>query len=339
MQLKIGDKAPLQPDRPRSEEEILASWLDNHNVPIVTIECTTYNHEKYIEDAINGFLIQETKFPFNVIIHDDASSDGTADIVRYYENKYPSIIKGIYQESNLYSKGISRKPYLLPYITGMYVAKCEGDDYWIDPRKLEKQVSFLLLNRDYSISGHDAMVVDDRGIIVGLSKLQGNLKRDFSSDELLKGKAGRVLTLSRVVRRDVYFHDLGDFRFTGCVLNGDNFTTAIAGLYGHGKFHHDICPAVYRQHEGGVWSGLSSRQQKESQAISWYFISKYFDNTGYSAAANSWMLKSQEAALNTIPLSTVLHFYMNKYLRLAKKLSSRLAKKIKVNHLPRRSQS
>ena len=117
---------------------------DENNEILVSICCITYNHEKYIRDAIEGFLMQKTDFPFEVLIHDDASTDGTADIIREYETKYPDIIKPIYQTENQYSKGIKiSATYNYPRAKGKYIALCEGDDYWIDPYKLQKQVDFL----------------------------------------------------------------------------------------------------------------------------------------------------------------------------------------------------
>ena len=104
--------------------------------PIVTISCITYNHEKFIAQAIEGFLMQKTNFEIEILIHDDASTDNTASIIREYE-KNDSRIKVIYQSENQFSKGV--KPslkFLWPIARGKYIALCEGDDYWTDPYKL-----------------------------------------------------------------------------------------------------------------------------------------------------------------------------------------------------------
>jgi len=107
--------------------------------PIVSICCITYNHEKYIRDAIEGFLMQKTLFPIEILIHGDASTDKTADIIKEYEVKYPDIIKPIYQTENQFSKGVSiSATYQFPRARGKYIAICEGDDYWTDPHKLQK---------------------------------------------------------------------------------------------------------------------------------------------------------------------------------------------------------
>jgi len=127
------------------------SW-DVDTQPLVSISCRTYNQEKFIRAAIEGILMQKTTFPVELIIHDDASTDSTTDIIRDYESKYPHIIKPIYQEENQYSKGIKiGVKYIHPQIKGKYYAICEGDDYWIDPLKLQKQVDILEGNDEVGI--------------------------------------------------------------------------------------------------------------------------------------------------------------------------------------------
>lgn len=115
----------------------------------VSILCLAFNHEEYIRDAIEGFLMQKTSFPFEVIINEDCSTDRTAEIIREYELKYPNIIKPIYHKKNVYSQGINiNAKYMLPLATGKYVALCDGDDYWTDPYKLQKQYDALEENPD-----------------------------------------------------------------------------------------------------------------------------------------------------------------------------------------------
>ena len=123
---------------------------------IVSIICNTYNHEKYIKDALDGFIMQKTTFPFEVLIHDDCSTDHTADIIKQYEKQYPELIRPIYQPENQYSKGISiGKEYQFPRVRGKYVAFCEGDDYWTDPNKLQKQYEIMEQNPNVDICSHD----------------------------------------------------------------------------------------------------------------------------------------------------------------------------------------
>lgn len=147
--IKLLDK-PIPLTEQKWESDIL---------PAVSVSCITYNHSAYIRDAIESFLMQKTTFPVEILIHDDASTDGTADIIREYEAKYPNIIKPIYQTENQYSRGIRiSATFNYPRAKGKYIAICEGDDYWIDPYKLQKQVSFLEENREYGLVFTDADV-------------------------------------------------------------------------------------------------------------------------------------------------------------------------------------
>ena len=111
---------------------------------MVSIFCLAYNHENYIREALESFVRQKADFKFEVLVHDDASTDATADIIREYEAKYPEIIRPVYQTENQYSKHIANTPtHLLPRARGKYVAWCEGDDYWTDDQKLQIQVEAL----------------------------------------------------------------------------------------------------------------------------------------------------------------------------------------------------
>lgn len=134
----------------------------NHKKPLVAIRCITYNHEKYIRDALEGFVMQKTTFPFVAIVHDDASTDGTATIIREYAQKYPDIIIPIIETENQYSKhdgSLGRIMNRACEDTGaIYYALCEGDDYWTDPYKLQKQVDFLESHPDYTLCFHNAIV-------------------------------------------------------------------------------------------------------------------------------------------------------------------------------------
>lgn len=126
--------------------------MEYNDQPVVSICCITYNHEPYIRQAIEGFLMQKTSFPIEVIIHDDASTDNTATIIREYQALHPEIIKPIFQTENQWSKGIKPSPtYVWPKAKGKYIALCEGDDYWTDPLKLTKQIQILEQDTDFAI--------------------------------------------------------------------------------------------------------------------------------------------------------------------------------------------
>lgn len=112
--------------------------------PMVSVCCATYNHAPYIAQTLDSFLSQETDFPIEILIHDDASTDGTDDILRSYAARFPNVVKPLFETENQYSKGVAIDPtFNYSRAKGKYIALCEGDDYWCDPQKLQKQVAFM----------------------------------------------------------------------------------------------------------------------------------------------------------------------------------------------------
>ncbi|WDV07466.1 glycosyltransferase family 2 protein [Lysinibacillus irui] len=169
---------------------------------LVSIICITYNHELYIAKAIDGFLTQETNFEFEIIIGEDASTDYTRMIINKYKKLYPDKIKIITSKSNV---GI-QKNYMrsIKAATGKYLAFCEGDDYWIDPLKLQKQVDFLEKNRDYVFCGHNVYIKDvltDKFLEAGYEKIVSSKEGSVVKDELLTGVPFQ--TASYMIRNDV----------------------------------------------------------------------------------------------------------------------------------------
>ncbi len=136
----------------------------------VSIICTTYNHEKYIRKCLDGFVMQKD-VTFEIIIHDDASTDNTANIIREYEKKYPALFKPIYQTENQHSKRVKFiTQYMVPLISGRYVAFCEGDDYWTDPHKLKKQFDALENHPDCLMCAHIAREINEDGTDSGMNR-------------------------------------------------------------------------------------------------------------------------------------------------------------------------
>ena len=145
--------------------------MDENDIK-VSVYCLAYNHEKFIRNTLDGFVSQKTNFKYEVIIHDDASTDNTTNIIREYEEKYPDIIKPIYQTENQYSKGIGIIPnYIVPRIRGKYVAACEGDDYWCDDYKLQKQFDYMEKHSECSMCVHNTIKHD---LETGKEKLFNN---------------------------------------------------------------------------------------------------------------------------------------------------------------------
>lgn len=147
---------------------------------LVTTYCTAYNHEKYIRDALDGFVMQKTDFRHEVIVHDDASTDGTADIIREYAKAYPDIIKPVFQTENQYSKNVKIfDGFIKPLIKGKYTAICEGDDYWADEGKLQKQADFLESHPEYVACAHNSVVLYLNN---GKKELRNTAARDYDCD-------------------------------------------------------------------------------------------------------------------------------------------------------------
>ena len=136
----------------------------DQNEIMVSICCLVYNHEKYLRQCLDGFVKQKTNFKFEALIHDDASTDNSQNIIREYEKKYPEIIKPIYQTENQYSKraGVTWK-IQFPRAKGKYIAMCEGDDFWTDEFKLQKQFDALEQNKDCVFCSHIVRCVAENG--------------------------------------------------------------------------------------------------------------------------------------------------------------------------------
>ncbi len=129
------------------------------NSPLVVVWCLTYNQKDFIRDALDGFVMQQTNFPFEVVVHDDASTDGTTDILKEYSERYPNLIFPVVESENQWCNGGLKRIIRIMnenYRRGKYIAFCEGDDFWTDKGKLQKQVNFLESHLDYSMCFHSA---------------------------------------------------------------------------------------------------------------------------------------------------------------------------------------
>lgn len=185
-----------------------------HNDKIkVTIYCAAYNQEKYIRDALEGFVRQKTSFAYEVLVHDDASTDGTAAIIKEYELKYPDIIKPIYQKENLYAKGINRVyAYLLPITNGKYIALCEGDDYWTDEYKLQKQYDYMESHPDCSLVAHKTVK----------RYMRDGFESPFSSYDYSK-EENCELQVEDIIRNHLLFHTSSLFYRTKFYYDNETF--------------------------------------------------------------------------------------------------------------------
>lgn len=148
----------------RTEADIMKKWLKNSEAPLVTVFAISYCHEKYLNTALDSILSQETSFPFEVIVHDDASSDGSPDIIKEYAERYPHIIYPVLEEENQFSKGVQAiMRAVRPHIRGKYLAYLDCDDYWTDVNKLQEQADFLDKHPAFLAVAHNCTVVGEDG--------------------------------------------------------------------------------------------------------------------------------------------------------------------------------
>ena len=233
---------------------------ENNNNLKLSIVCHTYNQEKYISETLEGFLNQKTNFSFEIIIHDDASTDSTPEIINEYQEKYPELIKTILQKDNKYSKNINIwTKYTFPKCQGKYIAICEGDDYWTDEKKLQKQVDFLENNAEYVVTWTDYLNYNGT---------------DFKENDF--GFSQEIITIDY----NNIFNPYCTYSLTTVFLKSaldmnlldslkdykDNSIYMLLLRNGNGAFMN-FCSSVYRIHEGGVYSLKSLYFQRYSSYL------------------------------------------------------------------------
>lgn len=229
------------------------------NEVIVSVLCTAYNHEKFIKDAIESVVNQKTDFRYEVIIHDDASTDRTAEIIEEYEKKYPHMIKTILQKENQLQKGSNIcKEYLFPQAKGKYIAFCECDDYWTDENKLQRQVDFLEAHREYSMCMHNAVKLN---YVTGEKKLLDTFAEDGTytqEEQILAGLGTDFPAFASYLLRAEWLNNIPDFFFESKVLD-----YPIRQYYAHcGKVYYFKKPmSVYRVFTPNSYMKKTSKDQ------------------------------------------------------------------------------
>lgn len=229
----------------------MAAWQGDRARPMVSVVCTAFNQDAYIDDAIKGFLIQETTFPFEVIIHDDASTDRTADKIRAFQQRYPNIIKGIYQRENQHSKG--RRPLLHTFqmSCGKYIAICEGDDFWISETKLQRQYEAMVEHPDISICIHSAYA---EATEVGRTYTPFGFVSDAATvlpaAQVIRGRGGFCATASIMIT-SAFAKKLPSWLEQAPVL--DLFIQGL-GAFPSGALYIPNILCVYRLRTAGSWT-------------------------------------------------------------------------------------
>lgn len=277
--------------------------------PLVSISCITYNHENYIRDAIEGFLIQKTTFPVEILIHDDASTDKTAQIVKEYAENHSDLIITIFQTENQYSQGIKPWPnFVFPRARGKYIALCEGDDYWTDPFKLQKQVDFLEENPEYSLCvggfvQYDTKTALSKNIIIEKNNNDFEYGYTFSIEESLKQWITKTLTLCF---RKCNIEDLQPqkFKYLRDVVLIYHLLTKGKGFYFSQIF------GVYNMHQFGIHSGSTNLKRLIDAKNVYCEMFKYYKTEHLKTIC---FQHRYSYLLSYIPEKGILEYYLKLY--------------------------
>ena len=233
--------------------------------PKVSVLCVTYNQIDFLEQTLESFLAQETDFDFEILIHDDCSTDGTLELVRSYEERYPGRVRGFYEEENTYSKGGGRyfSRILAPAARGKYVANCEGDDYWLDTNKLQRQYDYMEANPDCTMCCSSALVLD--GLTdepIGRLGPIGE-EKDISFEEYVqkwptKTEKGlwRTPIASTFMRREIAVGFATEWSFD-MPISDNTFCMYCAYKGRVHYFDEDLC--AYRYQAKGAWTSYVRR--------------------------------------------------------------------------------
>lgn len=241
----------------------------NMKKPKLTILCSTYNHKKFIRKTLNSFLSQKTNFEYDIMIYDDASTDGTQEIIKAFQSKYSGKIKAFLSKENAFAKGERRiiSKFLLPKVKSEYISICEGDDYFIDNRKLQTQVDFLNSHPDYTICFHPVKVINENKNIPSIILPKNRKENKFTLIELLKHNY--IQTNSAIYRR-LNYSNVPKTSF----LPGDWYLHLYHAKFGKIGFIDKIM-AVYQKHRSGIWWESDKNLVKFTNENGYYQLEMY----------------------------------------------------------------
>ncbi|AYQ27913.1 MULTISPECIES: glycosyltransferase [unclassified Polaromonas] len=261
--------------------------LRDGELPLLSVLCLTYNHGRYISKALDSFLMQETSFPIEIVIGEDCSIDNTLAVIEDYQSKFPAIVRLITSPTNVGVTENFRRT--LSACRGRYVALCEGDDYWEDKTKLQTQVEFLEGNSKYVITYHDAYRLD--GLVASMDlQLPQQYRCDATEYELINARPLSTLT---ACFRNVLVEIPSEFNHAPML---DLCLWSLLGQHGEGKYLGHIKPAVYRAHEGGVFSHQSESNKLRMTMRTYSCLAQYYENRAQKKISQNFTLKIASAA-------------------------------------------
>lgn len=253
--------------------------------PLVSIRTATYNHEKYIAQCLEGILMQKTTFPFEIVIGDDCSTDKTLEIVRSYERRYPHIIRVLTSETNCGAAHNSLKIHRA--CRGKYMAFCEGDDYWIDPLKLQKQVDLMEAHPECSLCFHDTIILWEDKAQAPRYRFPKNQKNKLTIHDIIHYNA--ALPTNSVLVRSQALETLPEWRVN--VFAGD-FLVQLWSAHQGELWYIDEPMSVYRKHRGGMTMTIGRDYDYRIQNTI-YLFNEFDKATGYQYT------RDIQTALNT----------------------------------------
>ena len=244
--------------------------------PLVSVCCVTYNHALYIAEALDSFLMQKTDFDYEIIVGEDNSTDGTREIVERYAAAHPDLISVIHQDPNV--GAIKNQLATFARAQGQYIAICDGDDFWTDDHKLQKQIDFLEANDNFVICSHHTEVIDDQGETVYLK--QEPEKMEFDYLDLLLGRREETRTCSVVMRNGDFLQTVHNQEWYYRTYGTDMFLKLYVLELTQQKIY--VMPdvmACYRLHRGGIWSMIDQKLRKHRMISDFNIVVNHFSYT------------------------------------------------------------
>lgn len=272
--------------------------------PLVTICIQTYNQVKFIENCIKGALIQTTDFPIEILLADDDSKDGTREICMQYAKQFPHKIRLFLhsRKNNIKIGDFPSANFIALYnffnAKGKYIAICEGDDFWTDPLKLQKQYDFMESNSKYSVCYHDYQIVNSSNYYINSQKVSP-LREDLNAEEL-------TLAFRHPATLTIFFRNLLSKNLPEeitQVLAIDVFLNSLLGQKGPGKYLNHILPSSYRIHEGGLWSEMKIEPKLISKINTFNQLSNYYSRIGNEKVAKQFKQRNKKIKRYLIFLS------------------------------------
>lgn len=292
--MKLSEQ--LNFDNCPSEEQVMGQW--DKTAEGVSILCTTFNHARFIDMALASFFSQVTTHPFEVIVRDDASTDGTSDLLKKWEQRYPHLLKVIRLAENTYQKGQSPMLATMPYATKPLMAMCEGDDFWIDSNKLHQQAELLHKNPTWSAITHNHFELDEATgrLSPGRNtKIRGVLpKQDLVNVNLVLW--GHTLMVRRaLLEMPIYGLKEG--------VLGDQVMTSILGASGQVFFIGDLFGSVARRNLFSTYTPLSATDKQRRRINTRRFLAPILAQRGERQAAQRLLRWCQVAEQQVGPLA------------------------------------